>query len=420
MLSLPLVYNWPLHMGFYNYALSFALVGWVLGCWLRWREGVTVARWIGLTALTTVLYFCHPVSLIMAFAAILVMGAWLDYFDHREGRATPDAGRRRVAWLATFAPALIMAGAFLIRGQAGENADEPLVYFSFLKLRLLADLSLPLLSFRWAEIYAAWPWGVALIAGGVGVLVARGRARRFERADGLLFVMAVWTIVYLLAPAAAGGGTYIYQRLSIFPLLGCVLWVGAEPPDNPTLRRAVLGLAVCGILGLVAVHAAINARLDATLREYVRGAGPVERGQVILPISLTPQGILEGRRAYALRVQPFVHASGYVAMAHQAIDLSDYEGSLDYFPLRFRPALDPKLHGLNLEGDIEAISPLAWERSTGRRLDAVWIYDASGVLLGKMPAHFQEELAGSFTPQAAPDAGSSGVRVYRRRPEPNP
>ena len=66
-------YHYLLHMGFYNFALSFALFFIVIGYWWRNRHVMTAERIGILYLMLIVLYFCHIVSYALSLAVIAVV-----------------------------------------------------------------------------------------------------------------------------------------------------------------------------------------------------------------------------------------------------------------------------------------------------------------------------------------------------------
>ena len=70
VLIFPFVYNFLLHMGFYNFSDSLVMFFFVVGYWLKHYEGFTRRDMMMLTVLSLVLYFCHIVSLMTAYMAI--------------------------------------------------------------------------------------------------------------------------------------------------------------------------------------------------------------------------------------------------------------------------------------------------------------------------------------------------------------
>ena len=63
-------YHYLLHMGFYNFSLSFALFFVIFGYWWRHRQTMTAKRIGGLYLMLVLLYLCHIVSYALVLAAI--------------------------------------------------------------------------------------------------------------------------------------------------------------------------------------------------------------------------------------------------------------------------------------------------------------------------------------------------------------
>src|SRR5215510_2589667 len=76
VLIFPFVYNFLLHMGFYNFSYSLVMFFFVVGYWLKHYEGFTRRDMLMLTVLSLVLYFCHIVSLLTAYIAIGLLTMW--------------------------------------------------------------------------------------------------------------------------------------------------------------------------------------------------------------------------------------------------------------------------------------------------------------------------------------------------------
>jgi hypothetical protein len=415
ILVLPLARNWPLHMGLYNYLLGFALVPWALGLWLRRAPRGDWPRVFGFTVLVTVIYFCHALTLLMALAAVASGTLW------RLMRRPADAARtaviRDAVWLVAFVPSLAAMAAYLARPRAGPFVGGPLVELTWSKVWHLADLSLPLLSFRSVEQLPCSVYAAALLLGGAA-RVHQG-LRHAGPAPGvagpLAAVTAAWLTVYLAAPHAGAGGAFIFQRLSLFPVLGAALWIGASLRPG-TARRTCVAVAALALVLQVVIQTAAYRDLDRMIGESVAAALPIPQGATLLPIVLTAYGDGGGGLPYSTRVAPLLHADSYAAVARRALDLGDYEGKTDYFPLRFRPEFDPDA-ARRTYGPFAATDARSWESRSGRRVDFVIVYEGAGRLLD-VPALAELKAAleaGFDVVQTTPS-----TRLYRRREDAEP
>jgi hypothetical protein len=78
------------------------------------------------------------------------------------------------------------------------------------------------------------------------------------------------------------------------------------------------------------------AQLNVYLADFNTAAAHVRPGSTLMPVigPVTSDGAAD--RSLSLKVKPFLHASGYVAAARGAVDLSNYEAHVGYFPVRLR------------------------------------------------------------------------------------
>jgi hypothetical protein len=103
------------------------------------------------------------------------------------------------------------------------------------------------------------------------------------------------------------------------------------------------GLAVL----LLGIHIRAYAELSDYLYEYLSGMPLIAPNTTLLSLSLSHQGHTPDGRVLAWRINPFLHAGGYIAAHRGLFDLLNYSANSDWlplFPLRFRPELNPFRH----------------------------------------------------------------------------
>ncbi|HEV8629803.1 MAG TPA: hypothetical protein VGV61_05750, partial [Thermoanaerobaculia bacterium] len=394
-----LTYNYLLAMGFLNFCWSLAAFLFALGFYLRRRVrfGVGDAVLLALQALWV--YSCHAVTLVMLLLAVATLGGCWALGDARaEGggwRPLLLALRRRLLLPAlAFAPALLLLAAFV-----GRRLDRPTSHLTFaVKTRqLLALYSLVSLDRRTLVFAAGLSLLLAIL---VVVLLRQRRGGGLATWDALLPVGALFTIVYYLAPSELAGGGFVNHRLALFPPLALLLWLAAGHWGSRA--RQALPLAGAALaLGLLAMLWLRWREIDRYLAEYIDAAERVEDGRTVLPLGFAPGGVTPDGRVLAFRVWPFVHAVGYVAGRRPIVDLGLYEASEDYFPLRFRPELDPYRYLATRKGGLEDVPPQvdipAYERRGGR-VDYVLLWQpkaappldpATRSLYGQLQAGFE-------------------------------
>lgn len=370
VLAFPFTYNYLLQMGFFNFCWSLAALFLAFGWWWRRQERFGPARTAVFTLLVLWVYFCHPVSLVMLLAAVGTVTIWRMFLE--------GFRKRFVGPLLAFVPALALI-AWYMSGHAGARTSMLPVWVKV--KHLLALYSLVSLDRRIVVLSAA----LALLFGAVSLalLVRRARQGRPAGTDGLLLVVLVFTAAYFLAPNELGSGGFLTHRLNLYPFLGLILWFGTFDHS----RRARRGLQAASAVVAVGFLAMLTPRwtaLDDYLTEYMTAAGRIEPGSTLLGLSFSHSGQAPDGGEMAFRVWPFVHASGYIAAEKPVVDLALYEAMEDYFPIRYRPGLDPYRRisagdHLGIEAQPPRVDFLTYPERTGGRVDYVllWQLDAA-------------------------------------------
>ena len=425
VLAFPFIFNYVFHLGYYNFSYSLVVFFFLVGYWLEHRERSGPRELATLVALALALYFCHLVSLVMAGLAISLLALWLTLLD----LATQLRQRRvdRVAlWsavrsralvpLVAFLPPAVLALAFLVRQGTARSAPPP--------TRVLLNGLLHLDSLvAYDEDRAIW-LSTALVGLFVVVLLyclgAKAVGRRLDRWDGLLAVVAAFGVVYFLAPASMSGGMDISPRLRLFPFLALLLWFGAQAYPL-VVRRGIQAIAVLIALAMLALNAMRYGEINDYLDEYVSASSLVEPNATLLGLCFSHYANEPDGRPLAHKVAPFAHASSYISAERRSLELDNYEAQTSYFPLMFRPRLNPGLHiavskptfGCPHQGP-PRVDFLTYPERTGGRVDYVLLWGARDELLGSAEAKdiLRQLEAGYELIYTSPQRGL--VQLYRR------
>lgn len=372
VLSFPFVYNYTLHMGFFNFCFSLPAFFFAVGYGLKHIGKMTPGRSIVLALLVLWVYFCHPVTLVLTVAALLTLAGWRFLLEWRETRRLWEGIRTWLPGLVLAClPALLLMAAFVGRRMGAKTAFLPLS----VKVKHLAGLySLASLN-RWTPFLAA---ALALLFYGLLLLCLRQRGRRpLEVRDGLLLMAGVFGLAYFLAPSELSGGGFIVHRLNLFPFLALLLWFGAFEHSEGR-RRWIQGVAVGFALGFLGLFAWSYAVLNRGLKEIAEAGERMEPDRTFLYLSYAHQGEGPDGEPLAFRVSPFVHAGGILAAEKRLVDLSLYEANEDYFPVYYRPQRNPFRHLSVGPLGIEAVPPkveiLTYPGRTGGRVDYVVLW----------------------------------------------
>ncbi len=409
VLSFPLLHHFLYHMGFYNFCWSLALFGFVVGYYLRHHERFGARQTVVLGAMAVLLYFCHPVGLAVAMLAVGVLAlAW---------RPARETFRRRLLGPAlAFVPVVALGLAFV--GRQGTGAvwkNTPLDLWDNLRhLEMLVSyLNLERL---FTEVYF---WG--LVALTAAVLWARWRSRAFGRADWLLAVAALTFAAYFAAPAELSGGGFVEPRLALLALLTLILWLGTYP-FGPHLKRGVQAAAALIALGLLALHVSAYAAFNDYLADYVSAEPHLKANRTLLPLPFAHRLLTGDPRLDNAKVGAFRHAAGYLAARAGIIDMENYEGHSGYFPVDYRPEVDPFVQlnpgrvgqDVGLQAEPPDVDFLKYTERTGLPVDYVLLWDVRPALRETPAGHaIFEQLSGNYELIHTSPRGL--LQLYRRK-----
>jgi hypothetical protein len=190
------------------------------------------------------------------------------------------------------------------------------------------------------EVWLAAAFGLLLLGLSIYQLIRRVRLNTNPVWDVWLVVGLVYFIIYLLAPNAFAGGSFVKQRLALFICFALIFWLGAQS-FSLWVRRVTQLVLVCWVVTLVFVRWGAHAELSAQVEEVVSTATYVTPGATLLPLTFATHAEDEFNSSTLSRIRVMLHSAGYVAASRDAVNLSNYEARTDYFPLRFRRSRSP-------------------------------------------------------------------------------
>jgi hypothetical protein len=385
VLGFPFVFNYLLHMGFYSFSYSLAMFFFVSGYWLKHRERFGLRETVTLAALSILLFLGHVVSTVTVLLEILLMTGWLLLPDlvrpvwQRRFPRSLSSTTMLLRPLAALVPACFLIALFLVRNQQRHLSwqDRPPLATMIKDLVSLHSL----VSYEHREVWVARAV-VCLFGGIIAYLLASGRALpALTFWNGLALVALTYALIYLLGPSAVSSGSYISERMNLYPFLALIIWFGAHS-YGPMARRGIQVVTVgltCVLLGL---HGVKYRELNSYLAEYLSGSSAIESNATLLPIVFSPRGDAPDPRPLSLRIDVLLNAAGYIATKRHIVNLGNYEASqTPFFPVLFRPGLNPAVPLAyapvdSAAGEVTAVPTgiLSYPRHTGGSIDYVLVW----------------------------------------------
>lgn len=344
--ALPMLflYSDSLHRGFYNFVLSLAVFFWLIGFWERHKDRFSLKTILGMTTLVFLQYFTHPITFLISLVTLMTIGlAQMGLEAIPNGFQEWSLWQKYLKQAAVLAIACIPAGMFFISvfGASGESRIEQgfppyLQWVEFTKMNTLVfqepqERVVGLIVFR-------------LLAALAGLGIAGSIYKKWRpRSWGWGLATAVLMVLCILSPDGFAGGSIIQMRMHLYPVFALALWLAVL--NLP--RKVVLGVGI-GFLLFQAIFLGVRIstyRMVGEAVQEIRSVQPyIEDESVVLPLSFNHRGLQPDGQRLTRGLGLFIHASDYLGAEKPLVMLDNYEGAKGYFPLNWKPEVNPFIH----------------------------------------------------------------------------
>jgi len=347
-LIFPFIFNYNFHMGFYNFSYSLPLFFLLIGYWIRHSENFGLREAIVLTMLSMLLVLFHIMTFVLAYIFIGIMMFNEIYSQYRSIQTN-----RNIAWKdglklffrksslvsVSFVPAILIVLLFL-RNHGAQSTGW--------NLRLPILSPHVLMSFGLDEALIYTLMGLFMIT---AFVLIRSKWSSIFALDRYSLVLAVYALICMFVPEWMSGGSFMYPRMILFLYLALILSLASLNLTSKNKRSFVVVSLFASIM-LLFSHAVTYHEMNTYLDEYMSAGKFVRNSSVLLPICFSKEGPPLNHKRLSYKVAPFLHASGYIAVEKDLIDLANYEAAKNFFPVRYRQNLNPYLY----IGDPEALN----------------------------------------------------------------
>jgi len=328
-LVFPVIFNYTLLMGFYSYAISVPLF--ILAFALSWklRNRSIYVKFICLNIAGFALFYFHLIPFIfflMSLVAIIIA----------ESGGYKRKIQELLKLLIILLPSLLNLIFYLSQGTNSLfPAASYLLSFSRF-VELLVDLTcFSTVNYSLWQLFPASLFLFLIVL--FGQTAVKDIYKRLTQSGDiptsektLIYLVAAFIAIYLLAPSYVGSGAYFNQRfpwvilLIIIPLL--------RVPDTGLFKR--FGPIV--IASVVAICFAFNAATlweqNLRVKKFLSGLNAqVPKGAFVM--TYKPASVQWSR------VDVLLHAASYYGLFRGCVYIGDYETAFHYFPVRFKKVL---------------------------------------------------------------------------------
>jgi hypothetical protein len=370
-LIFPFLSNYLFHMGFFGFCYSFIPFLLLIGFFYRHRLNFHPRHTAILLLLSLLVYLLHPISFMMAFVFVLVM-CFLEALPFFAS-ARVDPQPRFLHLLRRTLPVLPMLCVLALFPLFASHQPRGIFWGPGVLVKMQRLFSFYYLTtFNNRENYICILFAALFLA-----LLIRGGKQLFTTQNvhrNLAIVPVIYCAIYLAFPNGVFGGGWINARLGLFTLLLFMLWIAA----NHRLWRFRLGVQVSAYviaIGLLASHIPRYIELNDYLTEYLSPAPYIGLGSTLLPVSLAHGGKRTNGEALVTtgKMEPFLHAAGYISAGRGIVEFMNYEAGKGYFPIVYRPNLNPYVHLGDIE-DPSSIRSLDFPAGSGGRADYILVW----------------------------------------------
>jgi hypothetical protein len=328
----------PLAQGFYNFSFSIACYFWLTASWLSYLDHRTWKHIVLFFLMLTVTWFCHPVSFI--FGGFTAGALALSYLF------SASIGVKVREWGGVFCVLVIsiLPFVFLFLGFADRFGGMEQVVTTFSPDRL-KDLAF----FKYAINYSHKEEDVLIAVGLLFValflllLAWRVRAgRQVNKHDGLLLTLlfALWVFLYM--PDALLHAGYLVMRAGIYVWLLisiCLVYI----PAPQKLLNSVAAMVFVFFVVLFFIRMPVSFKAADAIEDYLSAEKYIKPGSVVLPLCYDTWGVGRDGKTIASRNNIFCHMAQYITVPGVLV-LDNYEANTGYFPLLWKPRMDPFMH----------------------------------------------------------------------------
>lgn len=339
LVFLLLIFHNAVPGGFYNFSFSVAFYMLLMAAWLSFLEKRIWGKAAVYFLLLALTYFSHPVSFVFGCFSSAALG--LTYILSGQISLRRGEWRRVLLVLSlSVAPFVLMFQRFA-NDMGGLEAIK--TKFSPERLKDLAALKY-LVNYSHKEEDVLIGIGILFCLLLVAALVFRFRGKfKVHHYDGFLLTLFFAFTVFLILPDAMLHGGYFVLRAGIFILLlVCICCAYIPLPARLLNGMAILLYALFAILFFVRMPIVFKAA-DA-IADHMSAARYIKRGAVILPLNYDTWGRDRDGKVITSRNNIFCHMAQYLTTSAPTLVLDNYEANTGYFPLNWRPDLDPFVH----------------------------------------------------------------------------
>jgi hypothetical protein len=415
LLFYPICFTLPFQMGFYNYSLALGILFYTIAIFIYYQKNKTNLQ---------LLYFCISALLLalthgmVATYGVVIIGIYMllqTVYCIRLKKSFVDNINNHAAIVMALLPAIIVIVSFAMR-QGVITSPHPLStlekLINFCKLYCCQSTSI-------LE-------GVPTIMFGIGVtiiviiLMLKNNCINTIWRNTFVIMAAFSFVLYLQSPDTIGyaGGTDIRTAFLpiIFLLLACSCYSITQ-----FLKKIIICFAVLIQFLFFIIRIPLVQGINTEAKQIVKIVEIVPTNAVVLSVQYNTHG---SKNQFTID-NSMLHIFDYVgAMQNKnIINLNNYEADLNYFSLKWRSGMNPRLYMPNI---INGKAPTAmqienYQKQTNTKIDCIMVLQDTrkqkDAKMKQLPDRQQQLLLQYLdtTYQQISQQNNLGITIYQRK-----
>jgi hypothetical protein len=326
-LIFPLVYNYNLNMGFYNFSLSICLYAYFLGI-LQKKLNFKYAYlyWMNISLIFFIISIFHIFVSLFCVIAMSIIWASNEFRDMRYvEKLIAERLKGAVKCLikgTTYACLIALPSSVLIIPYLFKNNS---IDFD-IRPSSIFILPFQLVSYSYFEIFL---WGIYIFI--IIVLLKKSERQLFRKSSAFSILVIVSISLYIIAPEAAFGGAILRPRITLIIYIFILAIVSSSKLDRMwegILGSSCIGIAIIFLFFNVLLMKDASNRIDEflTIKNWINEKGTISAVHVLPRSSNTD----------IYRIDYMQHLDASIALDKECVVAMNYQAQAGNFPLHFR------------------------------------------------------------------------------------
>lgn len=342
LVGLLFCFNYFIFYGFYNFCFSLVFFILFLGWYHDSRHQLTFKSSVVLALFVLLIYFSHPVALILLFL-LIGFDYLIQLIDSKfkiDKRIVFDLLYRAMIIL----PSFILFFTFFLTNQSSNGQ----LFVNNVSLESIAKL----ITLRYLVVFNEFEYVVyvllciliLILFWRVLLKLVTGKLRIQSRY--ILLTIGACLFMYFFINDSLAGGGFLSKRLVLFVCILSIIWLAQYEVSTRLRLISVIGLTFLSIFLVIARYSSqsLTSKLASEINmidEYL-----VDHS-VILFVNISSKGEVQGSEPSKIGL--YKHLVGYLASKNEIIAMDNYEANTNYFPIRWQIDTNPYHFVLNVD-----------------------------------------------------------------------